>query len=85
MYSTVEQPIPAETVALAQGFAGYAAVAVADAALYHSAIDETRHMNEALKTCATIDQAKGILMVTRRCTLDQAFDLLTQALPEPEP
>lgn len=79
MYSTVEQPIPAETVALAQGFAGYAAVAVANAALYHSAVDETRHMNEALKTRATIEQAKGILIATRRCTPDQAFALLTQA------
>ena len=79
LYSTAQQPIAADSVALVQAFAGYAAVAMANAALYHSAAEEARHMHEAVKTRAVIEQAKGILMGTRHCTAEQAFLLLTQA------
>ena len=79
LYSTAQGPIPADSVALVQAFAGYAAVAIANAALYHSAAEEARHMHEALKTRAVIEQAKGILMCTRHWTADQAFLMLTQA------
>ena len=79
MYSTTREPISPESVALAETFAGYAAVAVANAALYDAAVSETRNMHEALKTRAVIEQAKGILMGRRHCSAEQAFSLLTQA------
>jgi GAF domain-containing protein len=79
LYSTTPQPITPDAVALAEAFAGYAAVAVANANLYHSAAEEARHMHEALKTRAVIEQAKGILMAGRHCTADEAFLLLAQA------
>ena len=67
------------SIEFAETFASYAGVAVTNAASYHSAIHETQHMREATRTRAVIEQAKGILMTSRRCTADQAFALLTQA------
>lgn len=37
---------------------------------------EVAQLREALTSRATIEQAKGMLMVTRRCSADEAFDLL---------
>ncbi len=79
MYSAADHAIAAKSVELAEAFAGYAAVAVANAALYQSAVEEARHMHEALKTRAVIEQAKGILMGSRRCSADDAFLLLARA------
>ena len=79
MYSRATRPASEESVALAEAFASYAGVAVANAGLYHAAVEETSHMKAALRTRAVIEQAKGILMVTRHCTAEQAFDLLVRA------
>ena len=79
MYSTSREPISPESVELAETFAGYVAVAVANATLYHAAVSEARNLHEALKTRAVIEQAKGILMGLRHCSAEQAFSLLTQA------
>ena len=79
MYSATNHAITPDSVALAQAFAGYAGFAVANAALYHSAVEEAQHMHTALRTRAVIEQAKGILMGTRRCTAEEAFTLLTRA------
>ena len=35
-------------------------------------------LNRALSSRAVIDQAKGIMMVTHRCTADEAFQLLAR-------
>lgn len=37
---------------------------------------EVAQLREALASRATIEQAKGMLMVTRRCSADEAFELL---------
>lgn len=37
---------------------------------------EVAQLREALASRAAIEQAKGMLMVTRRCSADEAFDLL---------
>ena len=79
LYSAAERPFAMESVALAEAFAGYAAVAVANAALYQSAVEEARHMHETLKTRAVVEQARGILMGSHRCSADDAFLLLTRA------
>ena len=73
MYSTAERAFGPEWVTLMKAFAGYAGIAVANTALYQSAVEEARHMHEALKTRAVIEQAKGIVMGSRRCSADDAF------------
>ena len=65
-------------VVLAQTFAGYAAVALANAHLYDSAASLAQHMQAAMETRAVIEQAKGIIMGERRCTADEAFGVLTR-------
>lgn len=79
MYSRAGHPLSAESLTLAETFAGYGAVVLANAALYHSAVDEAQHMQTAMQTRAVIEQAKGILMITRRCTSEEAFVMLTRA------
>jgi GAF domain-containing protein len=65
-------------VTLAQSFAGYAAVAVDNAYLYHHAAGLVRHLRAAMDSRAVIEQAKGVIMADRRCGADEAFALLTQ-------
>ena len=61
---------------LSEAFAVQAAVAVANAAAYHQAVELGRHLEEALKSRDVIGQAKGIIMERERLTADQAFDVL---------
>ncbi len=63
-------------VAPAQSFAGYAAVRLADAYVYHSAVDLSRQLQAAMDSRAVIEQAKGIVMAERRCSPDEAFAVL---------
>ena len=67
-----------DTVSLAQTFAGYAAVALANAHLYHSTATLAQHLQAAMESRAVIEQAKGIIMGERRCTADEAFAVLTK-------
>lgn len=78
MYATTTEPIDEATVELATTFASYAAVAVANAALYSATADLAEQMQAAMRSRAVIDQAKGILMAHRRCSATEAFDVLTQ-------
>ena len=61
---------------LAQTFAGYAAIALANTHLYHSTADLARHLQVAMDSRAVIEQAKGIIIAERRCTPDEAFEFL---------
>jgi GAF domain-containing protein len=78
MYSGQPDPIASESVALAEAFAGYAAVAVANAASYHASVDLVRNLKAAMASRAVIEQAKGILMAREKCTSEEAFDLLAR-------
>jgi GAF domain-containing protein len=69
-------PLGAGARDAAAGFAAYAAVAVANAAVYAGALDEADQLRAAMASRASIEQAKGIIIATRRCTPDEAFDLL---------
>ncbi|GAA2185689.1 GAF and ANTAR domain-containing protein [Micromonospora lupini] len=66
------------TIAVAEHFAAYAAVALANAHLYESAATLAEQMQEAMRSRAVIEQAKGIIMGERRCTPDEAFALLSK-------
>jgi GAF domain-containing protein len=65
-----------EAVILAETFAGYAAVAMANAHLYDSTVTLARHTQAAMDSRAVIEQAKGMIMAERRCTADEAFAVL---------
>ena len=65
-------------VAVAQTFASYASVAMANAYLYDAKTTLAQHMEAALASRAVIEQAKGIIMGDRRCTADEAFAILTK-------
>lgn len=78
LYATAEGAFDPEAVRLAETFAGYAAVALANASLYDVTANLTRQLQEAMTNRAVIEQAKGIIMGRRRCTADEAFAMLTK-------
>ncbi|GLY97921.1 GAF and ANTAR domain-containing protein [Actinoplanes sp. NBRC 103695] len=76
IYSVDAKAFDDDAVTLAQTFAGYAAVALANAHLYDATATLAEQMQEAMASRAIIEQAKGILMGRRRCTADEAFIML---------
>ena len=79
LYASTRHPIPAYTVKLAEAFAQYAGVTVANASTYHRSAALVEQLREALTSRAVIDQAKGMLMERHGCTADEAFTLLANA------
>jgi GAF domain-containing protein len=67
----------AESVASA--FAGPAAVTIANALAYSKSVRLAAQLEEALKSRAEIEQAKGILMAQSQVTADEAFNALKRA------
>ncbi len=78
MYSTAADAFDDEAVVIAQTFAGYAAVALANAHLYDATATLAQHMQAAMEHRAVIEQAKGIIMADRRCGPDEAFAILNR-------
>ena len=78
IYSTDESAFGDEAVEVASTFAAYAAVALANMHLYRAQSRLAEELQTAMKHRAVIEQAKGILMGARRCTADQAFDVLVR-------
>jgi GAF domain-containing protein len=68
-----------ESRSAATSFGPYAAVAAGNLYEYQSARDQADHLQRALKSRATIDQAKGILMERHKVTADEAFQILVRA------
>lgn len=79
IYSREVRAFDEEACELAAAFAGYAAVAVANAQLLADAATLARQMQEAMASRAVIEQAKGVLMAQRGCDPDAAFDMLSRA------
>ena len=65
-----------QSVEVARTFAGYAAIALANAQMFAATAALAEQMKQAMESRAVIEQAKGILMGQRRCTVDEAFDIL---------
>jgi len=76
LYSRQPGPFEPEVVELAQTLAGYARVALANMHLFEAQTKVAENLQVALQSRAVIEQAKGALMAQRRCTADEAFDLL---------
>ncbi|MFG3600402.1 ANTAR domain-containing protein [Micromonospora chersina] len=77
VYARAPHAIDADTIAVLETFAAYAAVAVANAHLYDSTAALALRMQEAMASRAVIEQAKGIIMADRHCTPTEAFAILT--------
>lgn len=78
LYSHQQQGFVEQDVALARTLAAYAAVALANLHLYESQKRVAEHLEKALESRGVIDQAKGILMAQRRCSADDAFQVLVE-------
>ena len=78
VYAAVPGAFDEASVELAQTFAGYAAVAIANARLYQTTATLAENMRRAMETRAVIEQAKGILIAQQHCTPEYAFELLTR-------
>jgi len=78
VYAAKPGAFDADSIILGQTFAGYAAVALANAHLYDTQANLAQQMQAAMQSRAVIEQAKGIIMGSRRCTADEAFAVLTR-------
>jgi GAF domain-containing protein len=78
LYALKPEAFDDDAVLLTQTFAGYAAVALANAHLYDATSTLAQHMQAAMRHRAVIEQAKGIIMGERRCTADEAFRILSK-------
>lgn len=76
MYSTEVNGFDDEAKSVAVAFAGYAGVALANMHLYETTKTLAEQLQTAMQSRAVIEQAKGVLMGQRRCTAEEAFDIL---------
>jgi GAF domain-containing protein len=82
VYATKPDAFDDDAVQDGRAFADHAAVAIGNANLYTDAAAQARQMREAMEYRAVIEQAKGILMADRRCTADEAFEILRRVSNE---
>jgi GAF domain-containing protein len=78
IYGRAPHTFADDAITLARTFARHAAIAVANAHLYHNAVALARQLQAAMASRAVIEQAKGIVMAQRRCAADEAFAFLTK-------
>jgi len=78
VYGTADLGCDTAVIERAEAFAGYAAVAVNNAAEYARLVDHNTYLSVAMETRAVIEQAKGIIMARERCTADDAFETLSR-------
>jgi GAF domain-containing protein len=78
LYSHEIAGFTSDDVALAQDIATRAAVALANAVRYDEVARLAEQLQEAMRSRAVIEQAKGIIMAVTRCTPDAAFDILVR-------
>lgn len=78
VYSRDVDAFTAEAVSVAEIAAAHAGLASQVAAAMFGHRDLALQLNEAMRSRAVIEQAKGILMAGRRCDADTAFGLLVE-------
>jgi GAF domain-containing protein len=78
IYATKPHAFDDDAITIAQTFAGFAAVGLANAHLYETQATLAGHMQKAMESRAVIEQAKGIIMGERRCSAEEAFAILTK-------
>ncbi len=79
IYAFSEDSFHEEDVELGRTFASQAAVALANVQVYQGARELADNLNIAMQSRAVIEQAKGMIMMQRGCTADEAFQTLVAA------
>jgi GAF domain-containing protein len=79
LYSQRPSAFSDDQVKLSLALAAQAAIVLANAQAYWDAYQLSQDLNEAMRSRATIEQAKGILMGAQRCGADEAFQMLVRA------
>ena len=77
VYAPAAHGLDDDAISLAQTFAGYAAVALANVHLYETRVALATQVQEAMERRAVIEQAKGVIMGNRHCTPAEAFAVLS--------
>ena len=78
-YAPAPGGFTAEHQRIASEFASHAAVVLANAQAYWASYEFGQSLQEAMKSRAVIEQAKGVLMSQSHVSEDDAFDLLRRA------
>jgi GAF domain-containing protein len=78
-YAHTEHAFSAKDEAVGLAFAEQAAVIMANAQAYWGARDHIKNLDEAMRSRAVIEQAKGILMARSSLDPEEAFDVLRRA------
>jgi GAF domain-containing protein len=78
LYGTEPDAFDEEAQAIAQSFASYAGVALANMHLYESTRTLAEQLQTAMESRAVIEQAKGVLMAQQSCSADEAFNILVK-------
>jgi GAF domain-containing protein len=78
LYSDRQDGFPEHDVELARTLVAYAAVALTNIHLFESQKRVAEHLERALESRGVIDQAKGIVIAERRCSPDEAFQVLVE-------
>ena len=80
LYAHVADGFSDDDEALGMDLAGAAGSVLSNVSAYWTAFDLSQNLNEAMKTRAVIEQAKGMIMArSPGITPDEAFDLLRKA------
>lgn len=79
LYADTDDAFSDDDVSVGSRFAAQAAAVLANAQAYWDARMLSENLAEAMKSRATIEQAKGILMAQKPMTPDQAYDVLRMA------
>jgi PAS domain S-box-containing protein len=78
LYSAEASVLGDGTVAAAVPYVAVAEALVRDRRSFEEVVRSRDQLREALTSRATIDQAKGMIMMAERCTPDEAFALLVR-------
>lgn len=79
MYAFTQNAFQEADLDLAKSFAAQAAISLTNVQVYESAVQLSENLNEAMKSRAVIEQAKGMIMMQRHCSADDAFQTLVAA------
>jgi GAF domain-containing protein len=78
IYGLEEEAFDDSAAELGITFAAYAGVTLANKHLYDAQGRIVEQLQTAMRSRAVIEQAKGIIMGARRCTSEEAFDVLVK-------
>jgi GAF domain-containing protein len=78
VYGREVEAFDTDSIQLAETFASYAAVAVANAHLYQTTAAVAAQLHGAMQSRAVIEQAKGIVAAQRHCPTEAAFAIMSK-------